>query len=652
MDAKSLVISNSELKRIERTFNPLPKKVEFRLASALGPFFARLVSPLLGLGKIKDNILRLKETFMSLKDGTKLATDIYLPEKMAKNHGKCPTILVRLPYWKDSLSIIGYIFAAHGYAVVMQDIRGCARSEGANCFLLTDRYDGLETLAWISKKFWYNGKIGTLGGSYFGMTQWAISWDNNGLLTCLNPAVSTISNVWKNNQGLQLNELNAETFRTALNVSKYYYPPRVDDTNKIVEELIRKPSTHLYNDPIEGREVVLSLEEMAGKSCNEILNLFKDRLNVDIDPAKKDLKTLYNVLKQVFLDRKVNKEAYKYTQATLNMDLKKLTSPVLLLSGWHDLFTELAIKDFKNIRKYASGDAKKFSRLIIGSWSHADVGHPESVYFNGGMIDFYKDFFSMYWFDHWLKGKDVEEIDKPRIRIWVMGRNRWRYENEWPPERVRYKKIYLHSNGNANSKYGDGKLSWDVPKDEVYDKFIFNPLDPVITFGGRNLSIARGALNQKKSEKRNDVLVYTSARLEKGIEVTGPGKIILYASSSAIDTDFMVKLVDVYPNGRKALNILDFGIRARFRDGELKNPSLIEPRKIYKYEINLGNTSNFFRPGHRIRIDITSSNFPRFDINSNLGGQRNKKGYILAEQNIFHNKEFPSRVILPIINDK
>jgi len=172
-------------------------------------------------------------------------------------------------------------------------------------------------------------------------------------------------------------------------------------------------------------------------------------------------------------------------------------------------------------------------------------------------------------------------------------------------------------------------------------------MNPVITRGGRNLGILKGSQNQKNTEKRNDVLVYSTEPLSEGIEIAGPVKFILYASSSVKDTDFMVKLIDVYPKG-KALNILDAGIRARFREGENSQPSFIKPGKIYKYDINLGNISIFFRPGHRIRIEISSSNFPRFDINSNMGGDGKPGDFKIADQKIYHNKEYPSYLILPI----
>jgi putative CocE/NonD family hydrolase len=237
------------------------------------------------------------------------------------------------------------------------------------------------------------------------------------------------------------------------------------------------------------------------------------------------------------------------------------------------------------------------------------------------------------------------DINKPSIKYWVMGRRIWRYTEKWPPENIEYKKLFIHSKKGANSIKGDGMLNFKEPVNEREDTYTFDPMNPVITKGGRNLGILKGAQNQKDAEKRNDVLVYSTKPLKEGLEVTGPVKMSLYASSTAIDTDFMVKLVDVYPRG-KAINILDAGIRARYRNGDAE-PSLIEPLKIYKYEIELGNTSYYFRKDHKIRIEITSSNFPRFDINSNLGGESGD--YLVAEQKIYHTKGYPSSLSIPVL---
>ncbi|MHA1847939.1 MAG: CocE/NonD family hydrolase, partial [Promethearchaeota archaeon] len=273
------------------------------------------------------------------------------------------------------------------------------------------------------------------------------------------------------------------------------------------------------------------------------------------------------------------------------------------------------------------------------------------------------------WFNYWLKDGGASKgkrskfeycskrtlikkrlIDAPPVKIWVLGTEKgWRYENEWPLARTKYQKLYIHSSGKANSKKGDGFLDFNAPaNDEDNDTYDFDPANPVITCGGNNLYIPKGAFEQSRPESREDVLVYTSKKLEEGLEITGYLKFVLHASSSAKDTDFMIKLCDVYPDG-KSYNISDMGIRVRYRDGVLNKPSLIEPDKVYRYEINLWPTSIYFRPGHRIRVDITSSDFPKYNINSNLGGQGEPGDYKIARQKIYHDKEYPSYLILPTI---
>jgi putative CocE/NonD family hydrolase len=257
----------------------------------------------------------------------------------------------------------------------------------------------------------------------------------------------------------------------------------------------------------------------------------------------------------------------------------------------------------------------------------------------------------MWWFDHWLRGPENEALKIPMIRIFILNTNTWRNFNSWPPK-VKETKFYLHSKGNANSRLGDGSLSRSPSGEEQPDSYDFNPLKPCPTTGGRNLSIDNGQKDQSKLEKRSDILVYTSEKLQEGLELIGEVKLIFYAASSAKDTDFMVKLVDVFPNGKRALNVLDEGVRARFRTGDLENPSLLEPYKIYKYEINLGSTAIYFPKGHCIRLEISSSNFPRFDINSNLAGETNKDGYKIAHQTIFHDSTNSSYLLLPIFSPK
>lgn len=608
--------------------------------------FAKIFGIILGEGYGRNGVKRYTETFIKLNDGVQLATDIYVPKKIFKRKGKCPTILVRLPYWKDMFSFIGYGYAAYGFVTVIQDIRGTGHSNGFNYYLFTEREDGLETLEWISNQYWYNGKVGMVGASYFGITQLAVSWDNR-YLTCITPAITSSLNLWRNNGGLQIHALTTSIYRIMVNIVSHREIPQVQTFTKLMYERFLNPKYALFNEPIK-KKSRLSLSQLKGKSIQEIQDLLVAYYNVkNFDPLKRSYNVYFKFLNDFLITRGLNKDTYKMS-GFLEMNTKKLSQPVYMLAGWQDMFLEKQLKDFLDFKEKATGDISKDSRLKIGSWAHGAIGHPESKIMNGGMLSFFRDFLNLNWNKYWLMDeKDAfSDINKPSIKYWVSGRNIWRYTENWPPRNIKPRNLYIHSSGKANSIKGDGKLNFEVPKDELEDNYFFNPMNPVITKGGRNLLILKGAQNQKDAEKRQDVLIYTSKPLEEGLELTGQIKMILYASSTAKDTDFMVKLVDVYPRG-KALNILDAGIRARYRDGD-DNPSHIEAGKVYKYEIDLGNTSNYFRKGHRIRIEITSSNFPRFDINSNLGGLGEPGDYLIAEQKIYHSKNYPSHLKIPV----
>jgi putative CocE/NonD family hydrolase len=336
----------------------------------------------------------------------------------------------------------------------------------------------------------------------------------------------------------------------------------------------------------------------------------------------------------------------------------KSTIPTLHIAGWYDIFLQGTIENFLETHNNGSSPETHQSKLIIGPWQHLDhshqagevsfglAGHSASVDLIGSHLQ---------WFDHFLKGIDTGITKEAPIKLFVMGENVWRDEYEWPLPSTQYTEYYLHSGGNANTLQGDGTLSTIFPDQEKPDHFTYDPLHPVITKGGAIMmppDFNSGAFDQSQIESREDVLVYTTPVLEKDVEVTGPVKVKLWATSSAPDTDFVARLVDVHPDG-SAINLTDGIIRARFRNVQKgEKPSLIEPGKVYLYEIDLWATSNLFKKGHRIRLDITSSNFPRWDRNPNTGhdfGENQEKDLIVAQQTILHDKEHPSAIVLPII---
>jgi len=262
------------------------------------------------------------------------------------------------------------------------------------------------------------------------------------------------------------------------------------------------------------------------------------------------------------------------------------------------------------------------------------------------------------WYDYWLKGEHTGVMDEPPLRIFVMGENVWRFEHEWPLARTTFAPWYLHSNGRANSLFGDGTLSPELPAGEPSDRFSYDPERPVPSIGGNNSTqdwsqtaeepIVPGPVDQRMIERRDDVLVYTSLPLEHDLEVTGPIEMVVYAASSALDTDFTAKLIDVFPDGY-AMNISEGIIRARYRNDD-REPELLERGEVTEYQIRMYPTSNVFKAGHRIRLDVSSSNFPRFSRNLN-SGESTATGttIVVAEQRVLHSTEYPSHIVLPVV---
>ena len=331
--------------------------------------------------------------------------------------------------------------------------------------------------------------------------------------------------------------------------------------------------------------------------------------------------------------------------------------PAMNIGGWYDIFLGGTIRNFTGMQKDgATEDSRRGQKLIIGPWQHgARGGTMAGSHYFGVAADAMAlglDEIHLRWYNQWLKGEDTGLLDEPPVKIFVMGDDVWRDENEWPLARAQNTRYYLHSGGSANTLHGDGSLSTDAPSDESPDVFLYNPANPVPTRGGQLCCnpyfAANGAYDQNEIEARPDVLVYSTPVLERDVEVTGPVTVTLWAATSATDTDFTAKLVDVCEDGC-ARNLTDGIIRARYRES-MSSPSLLEPGRAYCYTIDLWATSNVFKAGHQIRLEVSSSNFPRFDRNTNTGGVIAADTELKpAIQTILHNEAHPSHVTLPII---
>lgn len=538
---------------------------------------------------------------IEMRDGVKLAANLFLPAE----EGPFPTILIRSPYGKgDEKSGHGTRYAANGYAVVIQDCRGRGDSEGTWEPFVYDANDGYDTQEWIGRQPWSNGTIGTAGGSYVGFTQWISAPNASRYLTCMVPAV---------------------------------------------------PFTNSYKDIVY----------VGGAYQLALCMSWGGMMGATIDIGKFDFNKAYRHVPLQTWDTTIGQEVFYlrdwvahstydeyWKQRGIDDQFSEVTVPVLNIGGWYDIFSKATIEQISQVRDCSDNVAMRRNQcLIMGPWVHG-ISKDGKV----GEMDFGKDSYievsdkEFDWFEYWLKGKNTGVQHWPPYTIFVMGENEWRGENEWPLARTQYTSIYLNSNGKANTLNGDGTLTFhSPPSSQPVDSFVYDPDNPVPTTGGNNLFGApAGPYDQQQVEARDDVLVYTSDLLVDPVEVTGPVTLVLYASTTAEDTDFTGKLVDVHPDGR-AINLCEGIIRARYRES-ITEPALIEPGQIYRYEIDLWVTSNVFKKGHRIRLEVSSSNFPRFDRNPNtgkpFGGDTEMRK---ATQTIFHDEERPSHLVLPII---
>lgn len=559
-----------------------------------------------------------------MRDGTRLYADVYRPA----GNGPFPTLLTRTPYDKAVTGVAPFTIraATAGYAVVIQDVRGRFESEGDFYPFVNERQDGYDTLEWLTSQSWCDGNIGMFGGSYVGMTQWQAALSGHPALKAIVPVVTAANyhDGWAYQGGafeLQFNlswtlsvlSINAVLRANDRDVNSSAFQSLMDAIDNMVPEFDRLP---LIGNPIFA----------------EHARYYDDWVN---HPTYDDF----------------------WSGLDVSRGWNTIQAASFSIGGWHDIFLGGTIANFEGMAAVAGNDGRH--RLMIGPWNHGGMrtGNPIGdidfgMRSTGAVID--EGGMHLRWYDRWLRNIDNGFDNEPPVRLFVMGANRWRDAQTWPVEHTDWQDWYLHSGGTANSLDGDGTLSREIPGSEPPDAFVYNPRNPVPTHGGglccNNVFSLGGAWDQREIEARDDVLVYDSPPLSKPREVTGPIKVILYASSSATDTDFTAKLVDVAPCGY-ARNLTDGIIRARYRES-MTTESLLTPGDVVEYEIDLWATGNLFKEGHRIRVEISSSNYPRFDRNPNTGELPGRStSMVSALQTIHHSQEYPSRIVLPVIND-
>lgn len=553
-----------------------------------------------------------RDIAVPMRDGTLLSTDIYRPP----GNQRRPALLLRTPYSKDIAQTISYAhpvwYASQGFVVAVQDTRGRFKSEGSFYPLRHEAADTLDTLAWLrSLPFVRPDKIGMYGYSYPGWCQLLAAARDSPSLAAIAPAFCS-SGFYKmayTNGAINLAALESYAVQVAL-MEATWKGDR--DAYNVLTDALKCPPC-LYSQ--------LPLKALAPLRRTGLSHFFFDVLE---HPEREE---------RFWDDLEVREEEFA------NIDV-----PALHIGGWYDTFIAETTKNFERLSR-----RRDDQYLLIGPWFHMPWAQRVGEVDFGEMACNIVDQYQQHWFTHWLVNDGKGPLAMAKVRIFVMGKNEWRNEDQWPPSRARETMFFLHSRGRANSLSGDGVLAKVPPSDEPEDVFVYNPLYPVPSLGGNSCCFPdlapMGPYDQRPIEGRNDVLVYTSEALTSPLEVTGRIWARLFVSSSAETTDFTIKLLDVYPDGR-AINLCDsiFRSNGHGRPGE----SLL-PGGIRELSFEIGVTSNWFGPGHRIRVEVSSSNFPMYDRNLNSPQASDEFGAMIATQRVYHDSAFPSAVILPVI---
>ena len=563
--------------------------------------------PLVEPGRLMLNIP------VPMRDGINLSADIWLPPS-SQGKGPWPALLLRTIYDNQEARYIGWAreFTNRGYAVIMQDCRGRGDSDGDWIPYVCELYDGYDTHQWIGEQDWCDGNLGTFGLSYPGFTQTLPATLRSKYLKAVAPIASQQDNYGHHRVNGVIHHNVAFAFLNMLGRSMQYESLKHFDQDTFFFEL-------------------------------------------PIDTAMEKVSNTHPYYKGVMEHEQYDEWWSSYS---LRDKYPEMAIPSLFITGWFDSLSNENFKLFNGWTKKAKTEnARSKTKLIIGPWSHqiAPWGRVPMGK-NGEYADrtFGKQALSdviemhMHWYDQRLKGIDTGVDEEAPIKLFVMGKNTWRDEYEWPLERTEWTKFYLSSAGNAVDD-GGGLHPEIKTNDQTSDSFIYDPGDPVPSLGSQYQTYDFcGPHDRSHIQRRPDVLTFTTDVLTEDMEITGPISATIWASSDAKDTDFTATLTDLEPDG-KAIALCEGIVRARFRNGT-ENPQMMVPGEIYKFEIDMWNTSNSFIKGHRIRIEISSSNFPRYNRNLNSGNPiASDIDITLANQTVYHGIQYPSYINLPVI---
>jgi putative CocE/NonD family hydrolase len=565
-----------------------------------------------------ERILVEKNVEARMRDGVVLRADVYRPDTPMR----LPVLLERTPYSKHPGSSDAGLrrIASHGFVVIVQDTRGRYTSEGV-ARPHDEAEDGFDTIEWAARLPYVDGRVGTFGGSYSATTQLVAAPLRPPHLVAMFPASSYNSRYDMVFQG-----------------GAFYLADGLSWNLGQGADVRRRE-----REPTADRDRPIGLTAAERRLLAEEWLWHVPLNTIDALDLRRVSPGYFDMLAHPSYD------AY-WQRFDVEARHGEIEAPAFHITGWYDTLLNGTIRNFVGLRRNArTPRARDGQRLVVGAWTHArptpdstrigdvDFGPGAGFDLEGARLD---------WFNFWLKNVDTQVLTRAPVRLFVMGANVWRDEQEWPLARAVPTPFYLHGGGAANTLDGDGRLSETPPADERPDRFTYDPRHPVPT--GQRGGYSRTPTDQREVERRPDVLVYTTAALTSPLEVTGPIELRLWAASSGRDTDFTAKLVDVWPDGTARM-LTDGILRARYRRGKTAS-TLLVPGQPEEMTVDVGATSNVFGAGHRIRLEISSSNFPRFDRNPNTGAAFGESAELrTAEQTIFHDAARPTRIVLPIV---
>jgi uncharacterized protein len=605
--------------------------------------------------KLEDIAIIERKVMVPMTDGKRMATDIYRPKDTSK---KYPIIFVRTPYnfnyWdvrtgapRDMAAELDAV--KRGYAFVEMNERGHFFSEGNYDILGAPLSDGSDAISWMTKQPWSNGKVGTIGCSSTAEWQMAVAALGNPGFTTMIPqgfgaGVGRFAPYFEQGNWYRGGAVQMLFIAWLYGEQNQVRPMFPQGTSR--EDLER--ASRLFDlapqmPPVDWSKALAKLPEIdIMKAAKGPDGIYADRMEVSTGGA--------------MIKREPNDPAWY--RGGLWHDDKPINIPGFWFMSWYDVSVGPNLAAYNYVRKTARPDIANQQYAIIAPTLHCSYKRASENTIVGersmGDATLKYDDLTFGWFDHFLKGEDNKILEKmPKVRYFTMGSNKWQSSDTWPPAGAQPMALFLGGGGKANSLYGDGVLAPAAPSQDTPDAFTYDPMNPVPSYGGNvcctGNAVAGGAFDQRKMEARSDILVYTTEPLKEGIEVSGPIEVTLYVSSDAKDTDFTAKLIDVEADGA-AYNLDETIQRMRYRDGFDKPKVWMEKGKVYKVTLSPMTTSNYFAAGHRLRVEISSSNFPRFDRNLNTGGNNyDESSGVVAHNSVHHSAAYPSKVTLSVV---